>query len=277
MTLNIDESLTAKGFTASSQVPNRTIEHIDIHHWGVTGQSHDGVCDFFVNGPGATSAHFVASAGRVNCLVSPPDVAWHAGVWEENIKSLGIECRPEATDEDYATVAELIRWLRAQYGDLPLHPHREFFNTSCPGVWDLARLDALARGTQVAPAPVTPQSAAAIAPKPAPVPGEGQCRVDPGDTLTGIANQFGVSLAELIAINGITEPDKIFPGMLLDLPQAAPAPAPVASGLPPYCTVDPNDTLGGIAVQYGVPLQYILDRNPGINADLIFPGQRINL
>jgi LysM repeat protein len=49
------------------------------------------------------------------------------------------------------------------------------------------------------------------------------------------------------------------------------------SNLPPYCLVDPGDTLGGIAVQYGVSLDYILSRNPGINADLIFPGQRINL
>ena len=128
-------------------------------------------------------------------------------------------------------------------------------------------------------APVVVQSAPVAAPAGSYldiIPGPGQCRVDPGDTLSGIAVQFGVDLNALIALNGLTEPDKIFPGMLLDLPQA-PAPAPAPSGLPPYCTVDPGDTLGGIADQYGVPLQYILDRNPGINADLIFPGQRINL
>ena len=279
MTLNIDESLNAKGFTKGADAPGRTIEHIDIHHWGNFGQTHDGVNAFFcTTGPGQTSAHFVASAGRVNCIVSPSDVAWHAGDWAENMRSIGIECRPEASDEDYATVAELIKWLRDQYGDLPLHPHKEFYNTACPGIWDLGRLDALARGTQVAPAPVVPQSAPVQVPSDTwmTTPGPGQCRVDPGDTLSAIAAQFGVDLNALIALNGITEPDKIFPGMLLDLPQA-PAPAPAPSGLPPYCTVDPGDTLGGIADQYGVPLQYILDRNPGINPDLIFPGQRINL
>ena len=110
--MNIDESRTAKGFTPGSQVPNRTIEQIFIHHWGERGQTHDGVVDFFCNGPGSTSAHFVASAGRVNCIVSPADVAWHAGVWESNIKSVGIECRPEATDDDYREVAGLVAWLR---------------------------------------------------------------------------------------------------------------------------------------------------------------------
>jgi len=277
MTFTIDESLTAKGFTPAAQVPNRTFEHIDIHHWGVFGQTHDGVNDFFVNGPGQTSPHFVSSAGRTNCIVSPPDVAWAAGVWEENIKAIAIECRPEASDDDYAEVAQLVAWIRHHYGDLPLHPHKEFYNTDCPGIWDLGRLDALARGTDAAPvAPV----AAPAAPRELAQPGEGQCRVDPGDTLSGIARQFNVDLNALIALNGITEPDKIFPGMLLDLPQApAPAPAPAApAGLPPYCTVDPGDTLSGIAAQYGVTVQYILDRNPDItDPDVIAAGQRINL
>lgn len=117
--------------------------------------------------------------------------------------------------------------------------------------------------------------------EPAPIPasagvlGDNQVRVDPGDTLSGIAAQFGVDLNALIAVNGITEPDKIFPGEILDLP--APLPAPAApSGLPPYCTVDPGDTLSGIAEQFGVSLDYILSSNPGINPDLIYPGQRIN-
>lgn len=277
MTLVIDESLTAKGWTPAADAPDRVIEFIGIHHWGNFGQTHDGVNNFFVNGPGATSAHFVCSAGRVNCLVSPPDVSWAMGTWAANLQAVTIELRPEASDADYQTAAELIAWIRAEYGaDLPLRPHRAYYNTSCPGIWDLDRLDRMARAITaggVVSAPIAPASPAQLAPNPAPVPGPGQCRVDPGDTLSGIAEQFGVSLQDLIAVNGITEPDLIFPGMILDLP-AAPAPAPA---LPPYCTVDPDDTLGGIAQQFGVSLQYIIDRNPGIDPDLIFPGQRINL
>lgn len=159
-TLAIDESLTAKGYTPAASVPavygqSRVIKSITIHHWGALGQTHDGVVNFFVNGPGATSAHFVASAGRIHCLVNPADAAWHAGNATGNATSIGIECRPEATDGDYKTVAELVRYLRSNYGtDLPLIPHRNWQSTACPGVWDLDRIDNLARlgGATIGPA-----------------------------------------------------------------------------------------------------------------------------
>jgi len=155
----IDESRTAKGFTPAALVPAafgqaRRIDGIVIHHWGLTGQTHDGVVNFFCStGPGETSAHFVVSAGRISCIVSPDDAAWHCP--GKNATTIGIECRPEATDADYATVAELIRYLRGQYGNLPLSRHRDWYATACPGIWDLARLDRLASGS----AAIAPQSA----------------------------------------------------------------------------------------------------------------------
>ncbi|UDL14869.1 endolysin [Arthrobacter phage Sarge] len=155
---NINENLTAKGFTRAADVPAifgrpRTLDGIVIHHWGLPGQTHDGVVDFFVNGPGTTSAHFVVSEGRIHCLVSPEDAAWHSGNAVGNATTIGIECRPEATPGDYLTVAELVRWLRDQYGPLPLSPHRQWQSTACPGVWDLNRINALANA-----ATITPQS-----------------------------------------------------------------------------------------------------------------------
>jgi len=154
--MNIDETLTAKGYTPAQHVPeifgqSRIIESITIHHWGLTGQTHDGVNNFFINGPGSTSAHYVVSAGRVNCLVAPEDAAWHAGNAHGNATSIGIECRPEASDGDYQTVADLVSWLRSRYGaDLPLIPHRYWQATACPGVWDLDRINRLT--TPIAPA-----------------------------------------------------------------------------------------------------------------------------
>lgn len=145
--MRIDESRTAVKYTPGRQ--GRKIVDLVIHHWGLDGQTHDGVVDWFCNpAKGAqTSAHFVVSAGRVHCIVSPTDTAWHAGDWDENLQSIGIECRPEATAADYATVAELVRWLRTKYGNIPLRPHKQFYSTDCPGRWDLSRLDQLARGT----------------------------------------------------------------------------------------------------------------------------------
>lgn len=148
----INESHTAKGYTPAAAVlaafsQPRKIQSITIHHWGVRGQRHDDVVRFFESGPGTTSAHFVVSAGRIDCLVSPQDAAWHAGNATGNATSIGIECHPEATPEDYETVAELIRYLRSQFGNLPLIPHRYWNATACPGVWDLDKLDKLASGS----------------------------------------------------------------------------------------------------------------------------------
>lgn len=160
----INESHTAKGFTPAASVPAifgraRTIESITIHHWGVFGQRHDDVVRFFESGPGSTSAHFVVSAGRIDCLVSPQDAAWHTGTALGNATSIGIECHPEATPEDYQTVAEVVKHLRDQFGPIPLVPHRNWSSTACPGIWDLNKIDQLAgssAGTTTQESEVTP-------------------------------------------------------------------------------------------------------------------------
>lgn len=108
------------------------IEFIVIHHWGADGQTHDNVVRFFET-TAQTSAHFVASAGRVSCLVDCSNTAWHAGNWQANTRSIGIECRPEMSNADLNTVAELIADIWHCYGELPLKGHRDFFPTNCPG------------------------------------------------------------------------------------------------------------------------------------------------
>lgn len=42
--------------------------------------------------------------------------------------------------------------------------------------------------------------------------------VQPGDTLWQIARRFGISLSNLIEINGLTNPDEIYPGQVILLP-----------------------------------------------------------
>ena len=117
---------------------NRTINDIDtivIHHWGNDGQRFEDVCNFFAGGPG-TSAHFVVEAGRCAQLVEIKDVAWHAGNWAANKRSIGIECRPEMSNEDFETVAQVIADLETYYNkSFYVHGHKDFFNTACPGRW----------------------------------------------------------------------------------------------------------------------------------------------
>lgn len=120
--------------------PNRIV----IHHWGADGQSHQGVVDYLCRPNGNSSAHYVASAGRVTQLVHDYDRAWHAGP-EGNPRGIGIECRPEMSAGDIATVKALIAAIRAEWGPLPITGHRDYMNTACPGRW-YAILDQLGGG-----------------------------------------------------------------------------------------------------------------------------------
>lgn len=149
----LETGRTARRFTNRRRTPTG----ITIHHWGSFGSSFDGIVGWFCDPDTSaqTSAHYVAQGTdargardpRVACIVDPDLIAWHAGDWDANVATIGIECRPEARELDYAVVAELIRRLRATYGPLPLYPHKHWTSTACPGRWDIARLDALAKST----------------------------------------------------------------------------------------------------------------------------------
>ena len=109
-------------------------DRIVLHHWGADGQSHDGVVDFFTRGPGSgTSAHYVVSGGRITQICHDYDTAYHAGNWQINLRSIGIECRPEASEDDVRTVAELVRRIRSEWGNLPISVHSDYYPTACPG------------------------------------------------------------------------------------------------------------------------------------------------
>ncbi len=245
----------------------RRIESITIHHWGNLGQRFDDVVRFLCTADNGrqSSAHYVAEAGKVACIVAPADAAWHAGNAYGNATSVGIECRPEASQADYETVAELIAELRAVYGDLPLIPHNQWTNTACPGAWDLGKLDAMARGNAVqvqeAPAPVAP------APAPAAYNGyDSGLRwiVDPGDTLGAIAAHYGIDVNALAAYNGI-DPNRINVGQSIIIPG------------PLVWIVEPGDTLGAIAAYYALDVATVAARNGIEDYNLINVGDVLTI
>lgn len=142
------------------------IRFIVIHWWGDpnTHPTFEGVIRTLCSPSRGASAHYTCEAGRVACLVDPDDRAWNAGDGigvgsRGNDMGIAIECNPRRSDGDYETIAELIRDLRAVYGDLPLIRHSDCSATQCPGLYDLDRLDRLARGLVAPPNPVPVQPA----------------------------------------------------------------------------------------------------------------------
>lgn len=99
-----------------------------------------------------------------------------------------------------------------------------------------------------------------------------------GQTLSGIAAQYGVSLSALLRANPqIRNPDLIYPGQQIHLPGGAGA-GNGKAGAGGTHTVHSGETLSGIAAERGVSLSALLRANPQIrNPDLIYPGQQIHL
>jgi hypothetical protein len=148
----------------------RVITCITIHWWGDPAQrpSFDGTVAYLCRQGGNTSAHEVIEAGRVAVIVAHANAAWHAGSAEGNAQSIGLELNPRASEADYATAAERIRDIRALHkADLPLRPHRSWKATACPGVYDLDKLDRMARAGASFGTPTPAPAVSAPAPVPA--------------------------------------------------------------------------------------------------------------
>jgi LysM repeat protein len=103
-----------------------------------------------------------------------------------------------------------------------------------------------------------------------------------GDTLSAIAQRFGVSLAALERANPSINPDRLTIGTKIIIPStraAQPtATATSAAGSAPakkVYIVQPGDTLTRIAIQFGVTEAALVAANPGLNPDQIAVGQRL--
>ncbi|MGI6677794.1 MAG: LysM peptidoglycan-binding domain-containing protein [Dehalobacterium sp.] len=101
--------------------------------------------------------------------------------------------------------------------------------------------------------------------------------VQPGDTLYGIARQYGSTVSAIASVNSIVDPNQIMPGTSLIIPTRVMEPP---GGPPPggiIYTVQSGDTLTKIAQSYGITMRSILDLNNIPNPDLIFPGTKLLL
>lgn len=127
--------------------------------------------------------------------------------------------------------------------------------------------------------------------------GGGRHRVRSGETLSVIANRYGLSLAQLAEINGLARPYRLRAGQVLAVPQrdqpAAPiavlaqagqqtapvASAPTAAAAPAAnrYIVRRGDTLTKIASRHGLSEEALMEINDIRNRNFIYEGQILAL
>jgi LysM repeat protein len=102
-------------------------------------------------------------------------------------------------------------------------------------------------------------------------------RVRSGDTLTGIAQEVGWSVAALARANGVSVTHRLLIGDSLRVPaQPAPSPALETASTRTY-TVRPGDSLSSIALRYGVSLGELADLNRMRMDDVLPVGRTLAL
>lgn len=136
---------SSPNFTSGRQ--GRAMDKIVLHWWGDpnTNPSFEGVISHLCNPSVQASAHLVVTGTGRRCaqLVDDKDTAWHAGDWEANLTSIGIEADPRCRNEDYDVLAEVIADYWIYYKKkLPLYRHRDFSATQCNGNYDMDRIRA---------------------------------------------------------------------------------------------------------------------------------------
>ena len=104
--------------------------------------------------------------------------------------------------------------------------------------------------------------------------GAASITVKPGDTISGLAYRYGVSVGRLMRANGIRNSNHVEAGQTLRLPSGARGVVSAGQG---RHTVKGGDTLGGIAAQYRVKERDLIAINSLRSADHVELGQTLKL
>ncbi len=123
-------------YTSSNRESTYNIDMVVIH----TAQgSYSGTISWFKNCASNASAHYVVSkTGAITAMVRDEDVAWHAGHWTTNTRSIGIEHEGYVTDPNaytdamYSASARLTRWLADRYA-IPIDRSHVIGHNEVPG------------------------------------------------------------------------------------------------------------------------------------------------
>ena len=102
--------------------------------------------------------------------------------------------------------------------------------------------------------------------------------VQKGDTLSKIAARYDTSVEQIVSLNGISNPNLIYPGQVFKVITncCVPGEQTGETGCVVY-TVQRGDTLSGIARRYKTTVQQIATVNRITNVNLIYPGQKLRI
>lgn len=206
--------------------PHKDLKFVVVHHMMVVGNGDGRANDacFNIWQTREASAHYGVDGRFVRQFVNDTDYAWATGNTFGNEHGISIEhanttLAPnyEVSDETIQTGARLVAHLHKAYNlgrpvdGVTLKQHRNFFGTACPGPtlgerrWPeyvataQAIYDQITGGVLLPPPPEPPRTH----------------EVKRGDTLSGIARQYGTTWQRLQELNRLANPNVIRPGMKL--------------------------------------------------------------
>ncbi|HEY6714150.1 MAG TPA: N-acetylmuramoyl-L-alanine amidase [Rubrobacter sp.] len=127
---------TSCNYTASNRETSYDVRKIVIH---VAEGSYSGTVSWLENCTAQASAHYVVSReGRVAQCVRDGDIAWHAGWWDTNTHSIGIEHAGYIDNPDWFTrsmyhaSAKLSAWCCKEY-EIPIDRKHIIGHSEVPG------------------------------------------------------------------------------------------------------------------------------------------------
>jgi len=100
-------------------------------------------------------------------------------------------------------------------------------------------------------------------------------KVKPGETLWGVARQYGVTVPALAGANGMTSRSQLVAGSRLQIPGADKTSAPVGEASPMTYKVRRGDTLTQIAERFNVSVQQLMTWNQMRQSNSLRAGQKI--
>ena len=102
----------------------------------------------------------------------------------------------------------------------------------------------------------------------------GTVRVTGGQTLSAIASRYSTTVAALAAVNGITKPNLVFAGAVLQVPTSTSGTGTTPSST---ITVGRGDTLSSVAARYHTTVRALAATNGISNANLVYVGAHLRL